>query len=103
MSRSPLTGDEITRRLSDVPGWKYEQGKLARGFRFRDFVEAFGWMTRVALAAEKLDHHPDWKNVYNRVDVELKTHDAGGITGNDFELASRMNELYLARQPGSSE
>lgn len=93
MSRTPLSNEEIAARLSGLSGWKHERGKLVRGFRFANFVDAFGWMTRVALAAEKLDHHPDWKNVYNRVDVELHTHDAGGITEYDFALATRMNEL----------
>lgn len=93
MSRTPLSNEEIAARLPGLSGWRHEQGKLVRAFRFKNFVEAFGWMTRVALAAEKLDHHPDWKNVYNRVEVELHTHDAGGITEYDFALATRMNEL----------
>jgi 4a-hydroxytetrahydrobiopterin dehydratase len=94
MARTKLSDDDIERRLGELGGgWKYESGKLVKRFQFDGFVRAFGWMSSVALVAEKLDHHPDWKNVYNRVDVELMTHDAGGVTPRDFELAKRMNEL----------
>jgi 4a-hydroxytetrahydrobiopterin dehydratase len=93
MKRVPLDASMIQEKLANLPGWRYEGGKIVRQFQFKDFVQAFGWMTRVALVAEKLDHHPDWKNVYSRVDVELHTHDAGGITDFDIELAKRMNEL----------
>lgn len=65
--------------------------KIRRTFEFADFVQAFGFMAQCALEAEKLSHHPDWKNVYNRIDVELWTHDAGGLTSLDFELAGRMD------------
>jgi 4a-hydroxytetrahydrobiopterin dehydratase len=74
-------------------GWEVVDGKLHREFRFRDFVEAFGFMSRCALVAEKMDHHPEWSNVWNRVTVDLVTHDAGGITDLDRQLASTMNEL----------
>ena len=97
MSRTRLTDEEISKRLSSLPGWKREGDKLTREFKFGNFVEAFGWMASVALVAEKLDHHPDWKNVYNRVTVELHTHDAGGITENDFALGTRMTELAAGR------
>ena len=101
MARAPLSSDEIRSRLETVPGFRHEGGKLVRRFEFASFIEAFGWMTSVALVAEKLDHHPDWKNVYNRVDVELHTHDAGGITARDFELARHMSELSGSRsKPG---
>jgi 4a-hydroxytetrahydrobiopterin dehydratase len=90
---SALSEDEVSRRLAELPGWKLREGKLHRGFRFESFVEAFGFMSRAALVAEKLDHHPEWSNVYSRVDVDLTTHDAGGLTRLDFELAARMNEL----------
>jgi 4a-hydroxytetrahydrobiopterin dehydratase len=80
-------------RLSDLPGWTRDGEKLHRTFTFRDFSEAFGFMSRVALAAEKLDHHPDWTNVWNRVTVTLSTHDAGGLTELDFRLAAEMNRL----------
>jgi 4a-hydroxytetrahydrobiopterin dehydratase len=80
-------------RLSAIPGWTRKKGKLHRIFTFADFSGAFGFMARVALAAEKLDHHPDWANAWNRVTVDLSTHDAGGITELDFRLAAEMNRL----------
>lgn len=92
--RDRLGDEDIEKTLQATPGWQREGDKLARRFEFGTFVEAFGWMSSVALVAEKLDHHPEWKNVYNRVDVELTTHDSGGITALDFELARRMNELW---------
>ncbi|EEQ97150.1 pterin-4a-carbinolamine dehydratase, putative [Perkinsus marinus ATCC 50983] len=67
--------------------------KISRNFQFRNFNEAFGFMTRVALYAEKADHHPNWYNVYNKVDVELSTHDAGGVTEKDFSLAEKMDKI----------
>jgi 4a-hydroxytetrahydrobiopterin dehydratase len=84
---------EIEARLQPLDGWRLEQGKLHRDFRFQSFVTAFGFMSQVALVAEKLDHHPEWSNVYGRVVVDLTTHDAGGVTDLDFELARRMNEI----------
>ncbi|HQR46678.1 MAG TPA: 4a-hydroxytetrahydrobiopterin dehydratase [Thermoanaerobaculia bacterium] len=94
MSRpARLSDDEISARLAGRPRWTLAGGKLRREFLFRDFPEAFGFMARVALVAEKMDHHPDWANVWNRVTVELSTHDAGGITALDFELAAAMDRL----------
>ena len=79
--------------LALLPGWAAVEGREAvqRSFRFKDFNEAFGFMTHIALAAEKLDHHPEWFNVYNRVDVTLATHDAGGVTELDVTLARLMD------------
>ncbi len=77
----------------DLAGWDVVDGKLHKVYRFDDFVSAWGFMSRVALAAEKMDHHPDWSNVYSTVSVDLNTHDAGGITVLDFELARKMNAL----------
>jgi len=79
-----------------MPGWTYDMGKkaIARDFRFADFSEAFGFMTRVALAAEKADHHPDWTNVYNKVSIALSTHSAGGVTEKDFALAAAMDTAF---------
>jgi 4a-hydroxytetrahydrobiopterin dehydratase len=76
-------------------GWRLGEGgrSLAKTFTFRDFSQAFGWMTRVALAAEKLDHHPEWKNVYKTVEVVLATHSAGGLTRLDIDMAGRMDAL----------
>jgi 4a-hydroxytetrahydrobiopterin dehydratase len=88
-----LTDAEIAIRLAALPGWSLANGKLRRELNFKDFSEAFGFMARAALVAEKMDHHPDWSNVYSRVTVELSTHDAGGITALDFELAEAMNGL----------
>ena len=79
-----------------LAGWAVVGGKLRREFRFRDFVSAFGFMTQCALVAEKMDHHPEWFNVYNRVEVDLTTHDADGITTLDLELARAMNEIARA-------
>lgn len=73
--------------------WTSKQEKLCKSFVFSDFAEAFSWMTRVAIEAEKMNHHPEWFNVYNRVEVELTTHDAGGVTDLDFTLAEKM-EAY---------
>ncbi len=89
-----LPDEEIRIRLLTLPSWDLRPGELHRTFSFRDFSEAFGWMTRAALAAEKRDHHPDWSNVYSTVDVRLSTHDAGGITTLDFELAAEFERLY---------
>ena len=86
-----LPAEEISARVAALSGWSFVDGKLHRTFSFADFVEAFGFMTRVALIAEKMDHHPEWSNVYNRVVVELTTHDAGGLTELDFELAAAMD------------
>ncbi len=94
MSRPPLLAEtEIAANLASLPGWVHEGGALRRELLFEDFSEAFGFMTRVALAAEKLDHHPDWSNVWNRVAVALSTHDAGGVTDLDFRLAHVMQRL----------
>ena len=88
-----LSDDEARARLVEVPGWTIEHGKLHRAFEFRDFVEAFGFMTRVAVVAEKLDHHPEWSNVYRHVVIDLRTHDVDGLSVRDFGLAARINRL----------
>ncbi len=90
-----LDASTVDARLSELPGWEHRDGQLHREFKFKNFVEAFGFMTRVALKAEAMNHHPDWSNVWNRVDVTLVTHDAGGITERDFELARAMNALSV--------
>ena len=88
-----LSAQDVASRLAGLDGWRLENHKLHRDFRFRSFVEAFGFMSQAALVAEKMDHHPEWANVYDRVAVDLVTHDAGGISELDFELAARMNEI----------
>jgi 4a-hydroxytetrahydrobiopterin dehydratase len=77
----------------DVPGWENSGDRLRRELEFEDFVEAFGFMARVALLAEKANHHPDWSNSWNKVTIELTTHDAGGLTDNDRDLATAINGL----------
>ena len=86
----PLDSNQVRERLAALPGWKLTDDGLAitRRFKFGDFREAFAFMTRVALAAERADHHPEWSNVYNRVEMRLTTHDAGGLTERDFALAA---------------
>ena len=81
--------------LVRIPAWAVVPGRdaIQRSFKFADFNAAFGFMTRAALVAEKLDHHPEWSNVYNRVDVVLSTHDAGGLTERDIKLAEAMNRI----------
>jgi 4a-hydroxytetrahydrobiopterin dehydratase len=88
-----LSDTDIEQRLRELDGWSLADGKLAREFKFEDFVGAFGFMTRAAMHAEKMDHHPEWSNVYNKVRVELVTHSAGGITELDFALAKKLGEL----------
>jgi 4a-hydroxytetrahydrobiopterin dehydratase len=96
MAREKLSQLAIEERLADVDGWTLsaDGGSITRAFAFRNFSEAFAFMTHVALAAEKMDHHPDWSNVYNKVEVRLNTHDAGGLTRLDFDLAGRMNRIF---------
>lgn len=89
----PLGREELADALVGLAGWSVEAGRLHRSFRFADFVEAFGFMARVALAAERRDHHPDWSNSYATVVVDLATHEAGGITSRDIELARVIDEL----------
>ena len=88
-----LTEQAVEAALGSLPGWSVKDGKLHREFVFADFNEAFGFMARAALVAEKLDHHPEWFNVYATVRVHLTTHDAGGISELDFELARAMNQI----------
>jgi 4a-hydroxytetrahydrobiopterin dehydratase len=90
-----LTADARKAALARLKGWSDVTGRdaISRKFAFKDFNEAFGFMARAALIAEKLDHHPEWFNVYNRVEVTLSTHDAGGVTERDVTLAGEMNRL----------
>jgi len=90
-----LDTNAIETHLSQLQGWQRTQegAAIEKSFSFRDFPEAFSFMTRVALVAEKMDHHPDWTNIYNRVDVRLTTHDAGGLTKLDFGLALAIDGL----------
>ena len=92
-----LADTEIAARLEALPGWSLEGGKLHKAFAFKDFVEAWGFMSAVALVAESMGHHPEWSNVWNRVTVDLTTHDAGGISALDFDLAARMEAIAGTR------
>ena len=90
----PLLSDtDLRAALASLPGWSLADGKLHREYRFADFVQAFAFMTAVALIAESMEHHPDWSNVWNRVTVDLSTHDAGGITDLDLKMAENMNRF----------
>ena len=90
-----LTDDERDAALAALPDWRFdgEAGAIRRTFRFADFSAAFAFMTRVALAAEKADHHPDWSNAWNRVDIALSTHSAGGLTRLDIDMATTIDAL----------
>ncbi|MEP6786399.1 MAG: 4a-hydroxytetrahydrobiopterin dehydratase [Sphingomonadales bacterium] len=90
-----LTEEERAAALDELDEWDFDEARdaLTRQFVFADFVEAFGFMTRVAIIAEKTDHHPEWSNVYNRVDVLLTTHDAGGLSTRDIDMARVMDAL----------
>ncbi|MGE0750795.1 MAG: 4a-hydroxytetrahydrobiopterin dehydratase [Variibacter sp.] len=90
-----LAGDARKQALASLGGWKEAQGRdaIAKTFTFKNFNEAFGFMARVALVAEKMDHHPEWANVYKTVEVTLSTHDAGGLTDLDVKLAQAMDRI----------
>ena len=91
---------DLDQELKSLPGWHKVEGRnaIAKSFKFKTFTEAFGFMAKVALTAEKMDHHPEWFNVYNRVDVTLTTHSAGGVTDLDINLARAM-EGFAANRP----
>jgi 4a-hydroxytetrahydrobiopterin dehydratase len=91
MADEVLSHDEVERRLPDIPGWGIVDGRLHRELEFANFREAFGFMAMVALAAEKLDHHPDWSNSWNRVVIDVVSHAAGGITERCIRLATEVN------------
>lgn len=95
MATERLDAAALKAALAELDGWEEQADREAirKTFRFRDFNAAFGFMTRVALLAEKMDHHPEWFNVYNRVEVVLTTHDSGGVTRRDLEMAAFMNAI----------
>ena len=86
-----LSDDQVQSELKSLAGWTLAAGKLHRSFKFADFIAAWGFMSKVALIAQSMDHHPEWSNVYDTVSVDLSTHDAGGITKLDFELAHKID------------
>jgi 4a-hydroxytetrahydrobiopterin dehydratase len=93
MAAKPLTPAQIAALSTELPQWTVREGKLHRELRFADFSAAFGFMTRVALAAEALGHHPEWCNVWNRVTINLTTHDTGGLSDLDLALAQQIDSL----------
>ncbi len=93
MKVTKISQEEIKKELKDLPGWAIVKDKLHKEFQFEDFNQAFGFMTRSAMYIEKMNHHPEWFNVYNKLIVDLTTHDAGGITENDIKLAKTLNSL----------
>ena len=107
MKPKALSATEIKARLLSLnagrePGWSHEHGQLNKEFAFPDFVAAFGFMTRVALVAERANHHPNWSNVYNRVVVGLSTHEASGVSEADFRLAGEMDALFEPGTPSTA-
>ncbi len=98
MPRQPLTDDEVAAALTDLPDWRVQEGKLHRQYKFGSFAQAMGWMMSVAIEADKMDHHPEWSNVYNRVTVNLVTHSLGNkISRLDVDLAQKMEKLAQGR------
>ncbi len=93
MAAKKLTDAQIQGNLAQVDGWTIENGKLHKEFQFDNFISAFGFMTQLALVAESLNHHPEWFNVYNRVTIDLTTHDAGGISELDFQWAKQADAI----------
>lgn len=94
--RQPLSASEIETALADLPAWQIVSGKLHRDFKFKNFVQAFGFITQVAILAERMDHHPEWSNVYGQVSIDLVTHAAGNaISKLDVELARQIDEIVV--------
>ncbi|MEM7654903.1 MAG: 4a-hydroxytetrahydrobiopterin dehydratase [Bacteroidota bacterium] len=87
------TEESAASQLDSMAGWTFAKDGIEKSFQFPDFTRAFGFMSQVAILAEKADHHPEWSNVYNQVDIRLSTHDAGGLTDKDFELARAIEAL----------
>jgi 4a-hydroxytetrahydrobiopterin dehydratase len=94
VSRRKVSEEEVQAALEDLPGWEVKDGKLHKEFKFSDFAAALGWMVQVGVHADKLNHHPDWCNGYNKVQVDLMTHDLGALSTWDLELAAKMEELF---------
>ena len=97
MARQALTDDEIAAALTELPGWQIQTGQLQRQYTFASFAQAIGWMVSAAIVCDKMDHHPEWSNVYNKVTVSLVTHSLGNKISNlDVQLAHKMEKLFLA-------
>ncbi|MBS1832966.1 MAG: 4a-hydroxytetrahydrobiopterin dehydratase [Acidobacteria bacterium] len=93
-----MSAAEADAKLEELTGWKRKDEKLVKNYEFADFVHAFGFMATAAIAIEKMNHHPEWTNVYNKVSVELSSHDAGGITARDFKLAALLDSIAAKLQ-----
>ncbi len=93
MPAEKMTSSQIEQELGNLAGWELKSGKLHRELEFKNFVEAWGFMSQVAMLAEKANHHPEWSNVWNRVVIDLTSHDVQGISERDFKLARKINEL----------
>ena len=93
-----LSSEEIDQSLRQVQGWQVVNNKLHREYCFTDFIHAFGFMATAAIAIEKMNHHPEWSNVYNRVTIDLTTHDSGGVTQNDIDLAQLLDGIAAKLQ-----
>ena len=93
MNIQKMTSAQIETELKNLQGWELKNEKLHRELKFKNFVQAFGFMTQVAIRAEGMDHHPEWSNVYSRVTIDLTTHEAGGISQRDFDLAQKINDI----------
>lgn len=89
-----LSDSDVRSRSASLPGWEFRDGALHRELRFRDFVDAFSFMTAVAFVAERMGHHPEWSNVYDKVAVALSSHEVDGVSENDFALAAEISEIY---------
>jgi 4a-hydroxytetrahydrobiopterin dehydratase len=96
MSIEKMTPQQIEAGLQELPGWNVKADKLHRELKFKNFVQAWGFMTQVAILAEQMNHHPEWSNVYSQVTIDLSTHEAGGISQRDFELARKIDETLAA-------
>lgn len=96
-NRDRLDDGAIREQVAQLAGWELDEGRLHRQLEFEDFVQAFAFMTAVALSAERMNHHPDWSNVYNRVDIHLTSHDVGGLSERDFRLARHIDALFAGR------
>tara|TARA_Y100001968_G_C19366929_1_gene723040 strand:- start:300 stop:590 length:291 start_codon:yes stop_codon:yes gene_type:complete len=96
MKATLLNQQEIESIKTELPKWRISENKIKRELKFRDFIEAFGFMTKVAIIAEGINHHPDWSNVYSSVKIELTTHDLGGLSNLDIHLANAIEKLFKA-------
>jgi len=93
MKTKKLSASETKKHLKELTGWTLDNNFIQKDFEFKDFLEAFGFLSRIAVLSEKLNHHPNWSGVYNKVQIKLQTHDAGGITAKDIELAKKIEAL----------